>query len=812
MVDAEDSIGPLWIRRQVFEHSVAVPLLTASTASQIDFPRLAAELVAASVLPSTSPPAVTYDAWVAAAGLHARLDSSEHAGIIIEALETNAPDAFYRCNDPAKLEAGRQLPYRQLLIPVPELLAFIKLHAAATVSSRFRQMADAVWPEPDNPNLSTSPAPQPNSRHPSSTAVHSPSHPHLTPLSLTPSSPRLHTTVQTSPSTTPSRPSPSASNNPPTAQSPQTSASQGNQPASNFSQPHSPAPAHSPNFDALMRKKSPSHAMMNSQSAIIASAQHAFERETRLVVSNLKSLLLIVASAYGVGLDASGHSDVVSPETGIIMGSGTVAVESGSLSRDELLDKVRRSQPMSGTTGSDAVMSDENSKASSKNPAITRQMFEHLTFLLTTTCDTSGGYRPVSWVVPQWRDASSTTTVQLSELVEVLTAALNRIPLQEIGDGSTDVTEIRDMDRRTIIRSTIAKTNVANSKYVHAPEVRISNCNDSHFYLLCSLGRVSFIECQGCTLFVGGCVSVSLINCRNVRVHAITRVCRVTNSFDTHLYLCTNRFSQIVGENRGLVFAPYNAAYPKEEIEKHLAAVGVDPSCNVWDKFYRPTYRVSSQDRRDPELTAVVASVLQCDRFLPFAVPVRKIEKSKVGDTSSSKEKESGSKEKDAVSQALFCIAVPLPAGYEEQLKQKSLEIAQFRQEIRSLAEGATKKRGSENEEGGVVDGGGSGKNGGDDSGSGDKGGGGDGGDGNGNGGTDGGTAGGGGRGGDVTMTEDENESGAEKKNKEGEVKWAGYTKRGIQALVQEKFREWLNHSGRIRQLSDLVRLEHESS
>lgn len=167
MDDAEcEGIGPLWIRRQVFEHSVAVPFLSISKASQIDFARLAEELLTANVnTDRAAPPAVTFDAWVIAAAAHASLDSSEDAGIIVEALETNAPDAFVRCNNPENLAPGRQLNYRCLHIPVPELMAFLRLHAAAAIASRFREQADAVWPDADQavvpPSGSTPTSPMP---------------------------------------------------------------------------------------------------------------------------------------------------------------------------------------------------------------------------------------------------------------------------------------------------------------------------------------------------------------------------------------------------------------------------------------------------------------------------------------------------------------------------------------------------------------------------------------------------------------------------------------------------------------------------
>lgn len=785
MVDADaEPIGPLWIRRQVFEHSVAVPLLTSNSASQIDFAKLAEELSTASVTTDPNvPPAVTYDAWVAAAGLHCRLDSSKDAGIIIESLETNAPDAFVRCNDPNKLAPGRQLNYRQLLIPVPELLAFIKLHAAATISSRFRETADAVWPDADGAAGPISPGVpsslpgsfslgQGASRHPGQ-HLSSPGSPPVVPPtvshSLSPASPRLHQSAVAGSGgsqNSPSRPtgagsSPGAS--PVTSQPINVNAA---------GSPQSPGPPTSPGLDGLVRKKTPTHlgAMVHSQSAIIASVQHAFQRETRLVVNNLKSLLLSVSAAYGIVPATTSQADIVSQESGIVMGGGAVAVETGTLYRGNPQVKPRRA--LSLGSGSETSMADDGAaKYSIRNLPITRQIFEHLSFLLTTTCGPSGAYRPVSWVVPQWREWSSTATVPLVELVDILTNALTRVPLQAEVQGSTDVAEIANLDRKTILRRVIPNTNAGVTGYPHAKEVRISNCIESHFYLLAPLGRVSLIACRDCTLFVGSCVSASLINCVNVRVHAIARVCRITNCFDTHVYLCTNRYPQIVGENRGLLFAPYNAAHDKEEVNKYLAAVGVDPNANVWDKFYRPAYKsLSTAEKNDPDLTPAVASELQPEQFLPFAVPVRQLNGTSL-DMQGLMGPDEAEGERDAITKALFSVPLPLPNAYAEQLKRKCGEITNIRREIRALE----KKHASlgnavqqallqeDNETGGK----------------------------------------------DVSMS-DGSASPSKVGIEEGQSPHLTGKKGVLQSLVQERFREWLNHSGRIRQINDLVRVDQD--
>lgn len=522
---------------------------------------------------------------------------------------------------------------------------------------------------------------------------------------------------------------------------------------------------------------------MNSQSSIIASVQYALERETRLVTTNLKALLLVIAASYGVPLDENAESATQEPEYDV---RGAGVAESGTLT-DANLEKGRSpstgiiSSPASSRkpddskyTGSDAVMADKNGSnggVSKALPAssipISRDMFEHLSFLLTTLSEPNEAYRPMSSIVPQWSDRLNANTVSLADLVDIVTTALTRVPIQEVYQGVIDLVEICDVEKRTIIRSKMPQTNIPDAgKQFQAPDVRISNCTDAHLYLLCALGRVSFVGCRNCTLFLGGCVSLSLINCENVRVHAVARVCRVTNCFDTHLYLCTNTSPQIVGENRGLVFAPYNAAYPKAELEKHSKDVGVDVSRNMWDKFFRPAFRGLNTDR-GTEVSAVVARTLAPEQFLPFGVPVRYKNGNFVTDkdTETFTEQDRLKGKWESSLKCLFGVSAPLPSIYEEQLKQKRLSVVNVRNEIRGIERQwmETHSKGTDTTTG-------EGK--GSESGS----------------------------------------EGEEAKDGDNDKHFPRQIGGGVvHSIVQERFREWLTNSGRIKQISDLIRTVQES-
>jgi Tubulin binding cofactor C len=762
------------------------------------------------------PPAVTYDAWVAVAAEHAHLDSSDEAGIIIEALETNAPHAFVRCNDLEKLAPGHQLEYRQLLIPVPELVAFIRLHAAATLAARFREHADAVWPAVGDLKQSTgagSPlsSPNPTRKQHQLLLQQQDSHHKLQQQhnSFTLSHPNARTLLADPTPTLLTPPSRSPAISPPHAA---VSSAHGvvNVSGLNLSaagapgSPHPPPGSPASNLDTVVRKKSqphsPSSAMLNSSSAIIASVTHSLQRETHLVASNMTALLKCIAATYGVwSLDVSGPSngpigDRVGNFKDFIPGHHYSATHT-DFSGDETLSDVdpqhfnnsshaRHSGSANShsgsrlgsaglasglaTSSSGAVLLGSGSSDTSGSRApggllISRTLFEHLSFLLTTSRSDGDKRRSISWIIPEWRDPNCNEPIPLNRLVDVATAALTRMAADPLS-GPIDTAEIRDLERKTIIRSLLPETNSDPTSFPHGREVRITNCSESYIYLLCSLGRVSLIACRECTLFVGSCVSVSLIGCDRVRVHAIARVCRLTNCFDTSIYLCTNRRPQIVGDCRRITLAPYNAAYPF--VQRDLAAIGVNPNDNIWNQFYIPSLRTSgfmssapasSPNKGNHESGLSPVSLLPPQRFTPFAVPVAPCADEWDNTASDVLEREA------SILRVLFKFGLPLPKEYADAIEDRRQTVESLCRQIRQVE----------------VDGK------------------------------------------DAAMSDNlpisERHSGY--KSPPAGTGIYGVSSNGqqrlrtmVQSVVQDRFREWLVASGNMRQIHDLVRLDSDGS
>lgn len=181
-------------------------------------------------------------------------------------------------------------------------------------------------------------------------------------------------------------------------------------------------------------------------------------------------------------------------------------------------------------------------------------------------------------------------------------------------------------------------------------------------YHLCSLGHVSSIGCRGSSLFIGGCVSVSLITCENLRVHASARVCRVTNTFDTKIYLFTKNHRKIFGENREFFFAPYNVAYPAVNVRRHLEELDLDAVWKESHKIYGTAVTGSSNEAQSEELSAALALTLAAEQFLRFVVPVLGVVSGAIKYIAAGRDERKQTGDGNASLNVLLSVPVPLPA------------------------------------------------------------------------------------------------------------------------------------------------------
>ncbi|KDD74517.1 hypothetical protein H632_c1260p0, partial [Helicosporidium sp. ATCC 50920] len=92
--------------------------------------------------------------------------------------------------------------------------------------------------------------------------------------------------------------------------------------------------------------------------------------------------------------------------------------------------------------------------------------------------------------------------------------------------------------------------------------------------------------------------------CERVQVIAAARTVAVNTCHDCILYLGVNRPPVLLGDNRFVQLAPYNATY--ECLPRHMRAAGVQPLLNKWDApVSAPADR---QDRKDRDRTGLLGS------------------------------------------------------------------------------------------------------------------------------------------------------------------------------------------------------------
>eukprot|EP00871_Galdieria_phlegrea_P001043 jgi/Galph1/193/GphlegSOOS_G4949.1 len=166
--------------------------------------------------------------------------------------------------------------------------------------------------------------------------------------------------------------------------------------------------------------------------------------------------------------------------------------------------------------------------------------------------------------------------------------------------------ELSQLSRCTVLRSG------TEEEPLNRRDVRIRNCQEAYVYLLNGMNRISIESCSDCTIFIGAAFCVSMTSCERMKLVAASRFLRITNVVDTTSYLCVNHRPGLLGDNRGLRFAPFNAFYPS--LEEHMRIVGVEAASNHWNE----PFVIEGSTNPLPS----VASILPPDQLTPFAVPV----------------------------------------------------------------------------------------------------------------------------------------------------------------------------------------------
>lgn len=194
--------------------------------------------------------------------------------------------------------------------------------------------------------------------------------------------------------------------------------------------------------------------------------------------------------------------------------------------------------------------------------------------------------------------------ISLPELLDVLTGTLtnNHFAYPAIGRGSQKPSPIfqqpsslaKNMEPVPIplvIHEMDGKVHIhtcpKESRLV--PDVVVSLCDRSSIYILSPVSVVSVIGCSRSTIVIGAAAKTVVVEkCQNVNFIGCTRHMHISNCLDSKFYIHTLTRPQLVGDNRGVGLAPYNAGYP--DLLHHLKLAGLpsrtpdSSKLNLWDQ------------------------------------------------------------------------------------------------------------------------------------------------------------------------------------------------------------------------------------
>jgi len=105
-------------------------------------------------------------------------------------------------------------------------------------------------------------------------------------------------------------------------------------------------------------------------------------------------------------------------------------------------------------------------------------------------------------------------------------------------------------------------------------DLRVTDCSDTHFYLLQPFEHAIIAACTDCTIVIGAVAGVlQVVDCERTTITSAARRVIVSNSCDVVNYIFTPSPPLLVGDNRGCQFAPYNTYY--DGLREDLLATGL---------------------------------------------------------------------------------------------------------------------------------------------------------------------------------------------------------------------------------------------
>ena len=192
-------------------------------------------------------------------------------------------------------------------------------------------------------------------------------------------------------------------------------------------------------------------------------------------------------------------------------------------------------------------------------------------------------------------------------------------------------------------------------------DVHVADCHNSFVYVLLPVRFAVIQSCTDCTIVIGACQGViSLERCVRVNVVCCGRQLRVSNCIDCTVHSYTPCSPVLLGDNRGLIFAPYSGFY--HELPNHLKRTDLNtqdglPLKNLWNSIIN--LDVDSSTEGSVSTSASTSyKLMDPNEFFSFEIP-----------TLSNEQEEEGDIEKEKLA-ALKCLP-PTPQEYSMVLQQK---------------------------------------------------------------------------------------------------------------------------------------------
>jgi len=210
---------------------------------------------------------------------------------------------------------------------------------------------------------------------------------------------------------------------------------------------------------------------------------------------------------------------------------------------------------------------------------------------------------------------------------EPLSSELHHTPTLDI-HGYTRTTIIQTSTQTSKVVEGVATTeNTPSSSSSTTPsstlqDAHVANCRHSFLYVLLPVRFAVVQSCEDCTIVIGACQGVlSLERCERVTILCCGQQLRISNCIDCTIYSYTPRSPMLLGDNRGLQFAPYSTYYTS--LSEHLVRTGLNtkegtPMKDLWDQI------LNLDDNTTKDLTSGKATsykLMNPNDFYPFEIP-----------------------------------------------------------------------------------------------------------------------------------------------------------------------------------------------